>query len=116
MSPAGAVIAMPGAQVLDLIQLRLQRALRERQRYRYVTPRVTAEGDGFLIQSPCCSRNVDPQGGLIDIALLMPMACGHWHLSSRDHAAGWWVERLRDQPLEALLDALCVDAERAFWP
>ena len=115
MSPAGAVIAMPGAQVLDLIQLRLQRALRERQRYRYVTPRVTAEDEGFLIQSPCCSRNVDPQGGLIDIALLMPMACGHWRLSSRDHATSMWVERLQDQPLEVLLEALCVDSERVFW-
>ena len=115
MSPAGAVIAMPGAQVLDLIQLRLQRALRERQRYRYVTPRVTAEDEGFLIQSPCCSRNVDPQGGLIDIALLMPMACGHWRLSSRDHATSMWVERLQDQPLEVLLEALCVDTERVFW-
>jgi len=115
VSPAGAVIAMPGAQVLDLIQLRLQRALRERQRYRYVTPRVTAEDEGFLIQSPCCSRNVDPQGGLIDIALLMPMACGHWRLSSRDHATNMWVERLQDQPLEVLLEALCVDSERVFW-
>lgn len=113
MTAEAAAMATP---VLDLIQLRLQRALRMRQRYRYVTPRVSAQGDGFVIQSPCCSRNVDPQGGLIDIALLMPMPCGHWHLSSRDHAAGCWVERLRDQPLEALLDALCVDAERAFWP
>jgi len=104
------------APVLDLIQHRLQRALRMRQRYRYVTPRVSAEGSGFLIQSPCCSRNVDPLGGLIDIALLAPMAGGHWRLSSRDHVAGCWVERLRDLPLDVLLDALCVDAERAFWP
>jgi len=115
VSLADAGIAVPGAQVLDLIQLRLQRALRDRQRYRYVTPRVTAEGEGFRVQSPCCSRNVDPQGGLIDIALLMPMPCGHWRLSSRDHAAGVWVERWRDQPLEVLLEALCVDTERVFW-
>ena len=115
MSLADAGIAVPGAQVLDLIQLRLQRALRDRQRYRYVTPRVTAEGEGFRVQSPCCSRNVDPQGGLIDIALLMPMPCGHWRLSSRDRAAGVWVERWRDQPLEVLLEALCVDTERVFW-
>lgn len=115
MNTDSAVMAVPGAQVLDLIQHRLQRALRERQRYRYVTPRVTPQGDGFLVQSPCCSRNVDPQGGLIDIALLMPMAFGHWCLSSRDHAAGIWVERLRDQPLEPLIEALCVDTERVFW-
>jgi len=115
VSLADAGIAVPGAQVLDLIQLRLQRALRERQRYRYVTPRVSTEGEGFCVQSPCCSRNVDPQGGLIDIALLQPMADGHWCLSSRDHAAGRWVERLQDQPLEVLLEALCVDTERVFW-
>lgn len=110
-----AVKTASGAQVLDLIQLRLQRALRERQRYRYVTPRVTVHDDGFRVQSPCCSRNVDPQGGLIDIALLQPMVGGHWCLSSRDHAAGVWVPQLQDQPLEVLLEALCVDTERVFW-
>lgn len=115
MTTHSAVKVAPGAQVLDLIQLRLQRALRERQRYRYVTPRVTTQGEGFLIQSPCCSRHVDPQGGVIDIALLMPMTCGHWSLSSRDHAIRAWVPQLQDQPLELLLEALCVDTERVFW-
>jgi len=116
VSPAAAFLPVPAGQVLDLMQHRLQRALRERLRYRYVKPSVLPEGEGFRIQSPCCSRNVDPQGGLIDIALLVPQPCGRWCLSSRDHASGTWVLRCQDQPLEALIDALCTDADRHFWP
>jgi hypothetical protein len=98
------------------MQQRLQRALRERLRYRYVKPKVLAEGGQFRIQSPCCSRNVDPQGGLIDIALLSPQGGGHWSLSSRDHATCAWVLRFQDQPLDALIETLCLDTERQFWP
>ncbi len=107
---------------------RLKRALRQRVRYRYVKPLVLREGQSFRIQSPCCSRNVDPGGGLIDIALLTPGAgdsadeggatgaAGGWSLSARDHAAGVWLTRLQGQPLDTVLDALCVDSERQFWP
>lgn len=105
--------------VSDLMIHRLQRALRERVRYRYVEPLVLREGESFRIQSPCCSRNVDPSGGLIDIALLTPGPAGatnDWSLSARDHAAGVWRACLSDAPLELLLDALCVDSERQFWP
>ena len=116
MRPADAAIAAPGAQVLDLIQLRLQRALRARQRYRYVKPVVLAEGGNFRIQSPCCSRHVDPQGGQIDIALLAPQPDGHWRLCARDHASGTWVVRFDHQPLDAALERLCTDTERQFWP
>ena len=116
MSPAAAFMPVPGGQVLDLMQHRLQRALRERLRYRYVKPSVLAEGDNFRIQSPCCSRNVDPQGGKIDIALLVPQACGHWSLCARDHASSTWIVRFQNQPLDAALELLCVDTERQFWP
>ncbi|MCX7257896.1 MAG: hypothetical protein NTZ64_14575 [Polaromonas sp.] len=117
--------ASPVSPVSDLMIHRLQRALRERVRYRYVEPLVLREGESFRIQSPCCSRNVDPSGGLIDIALLTPGpvgadgvagAGGDWSLSARDHAAGVWRACLSDAPLELLLDALCVDSERQFWP
>lgn len=103
----------------DFMIYRLERALRERVRYRYVEPRVLREGESFRIQSPCCSRNIDPSGGLIDIALLTPGPVGatnDWSLSARDHAAGVWRACLSDAPLELLLDALCVDSERQFWP
>lgn len=111
-----AVAAPVRGQVGDFMLYRLERALRERVRYRYVEPRVLREGEGFRIQSPCCSRNVDPSGGLIDIALLVPGAGKGWSLSSRDHASGTWMPRMSDEPLDALLDTLCIDSERQFWP
>ncbi len=105
----------PGGQVLDFMALRLERALRQRVRYRYVQPNVLHEGESFRIESPCCSRNVDPQGGVIDIALLAPGGQG-WRLFSRDHIAHAWILRHEDEQLDALLDLLCVDSERQFWP
>ena len=123
------VAALPSASpVSDLMIRRLERALRERVRYRYVEPLVLREGESFRIQSPCCSRNVDPSGGLIDIALLTPGTAGahgatgaggagvSWSLSARDHLKSVWRVCLSDAPLALLLDALCVDSERQFWP
>lgn len=95
---------------------RIQRALRERVRYRYVRPQILREGENFRIQSPCCSRNVDPNGGLIDIALLVPDGLNAWSLCSRDHTNQVWVVQLSNQPLDVLLDALCRDDARQFWP
>lgn len=109
-------VAAASGPVRDLMQHRLERALRERVRYRYVQPRVLREGESFRIQSPCCSRNVDPSGGMIDIALLVPSAGQRWCLSARDHVNGTWVSRFKDEPLDALLDVLCIDKERQFWP
>jgi uncharacterized protein (DUF1919 family) len=94
---------------------RMERALRERVRYRYVQPQVLREGDAFRIQSPCCSRKVDPTGGLIDIALLVPHYGSHWCLCSRDRANNTWEPRHQDVSLDLLLDLLCVDSERQFW-
>lgn len=110
------------------MQHRLERALRQRVRYRYVQPRVLREGAGLRIESPCCSRNVDPGGGVIDIALLIPSASRTlsdqppdkrgrgWSLHARDHAAGAWVLQHESDQLDVLLDLLCIDAERQFWP
>ena len=115
-------------KVRDLIQHRLERALRERVRYRYVRPRVLREAGGFRIESPCCSRNVDPHGGTIDIALLVPpvstpnAGCGspstrqRWSLCARDYVLGTWVTQCENESLEHLLDLLCLDSERRFWP
>ena len=116
MNTAAAVMVPTGAQVVDLMQHRLAHALQERVRYRYVQPRVLREENSFRIQSPCCSRNVDPNGGLIDIALLVPHDTGRWCLCARDHANNTWVARFQDEPLDVLLDLLCVDNEREFWP
>jgi hypothetical protein len=126
-----AVAVQSGSAVSDFMIHRVARALRERVRYRYVAPRVLREGESFRIQSPCCSRNVDPSGGLIDIALLTPgvagvsgagvasgtgSTAGLWSLSARDHANSAWRVCLQGEPLDTVLDALCVDSERQFWP
>lgn len=116
MSMAAPMTVLAGGQVHDFMQHRLERALLQRVRYRYVQPSVLREENSFRIQSPCCSRNVDPTGGLIDIALLVPGAAQRWCLFARDHVNGTWVPRFTDEPLEQLLDLLCVDHERLFWP
>jgi hypothetical protein len=105
-----------GCQIVDLVQHRLEQALRQRARYRYVRPRVVHDSRGFLVQSPCCSRNVDPTGGLIDIALLVHGEQGRWSLCARDHAHATWVARFEHESLDTLLNALCTDSERQFWP
>ena len=116
MNMTAAARSPVGGQVHDLIQHRLERALRERVRYRYVKPNVLVEGGSYRIQSPCCSRKVDPAGGLIDIALLIPHEANSWCLCSRDHASRTWVTRFQNESLDNLLDLLCIDSERQFWP
>jgi len=113
---AAAVLVPVSAQVHDLMQHRLEQALGERVRYRYVQPHVLLENGSYRIQSPCCSRKIDPTGGLIDIALLVPHAGNRWCLCSRDHANNTWVARFQDESLDTVLDLLCVDSERQFWP
>ena len=128
MNTHKATVAAPfHGQVRDLMQHRLERALRERVRYRYVQPSVLREGENFRVQSPCCSRNVDAKGGLIDIALLQPVAAPvdgkasiqplqGWRLFSRNHLRASWESRYEDQQLDDLLDLLCLDPDRLFWP
>ncbi|MGL1489203.1 hypothetical protein ACSTJH_00065, partial [Vibrio parahaemolyticus] len=41
---------------------RIERALRSRRRYRYVSPKVSCVSGGYLVESPCCSRNIDAEG------------------------------------------------------
>lgn len=108
-------VTATSAEVLDLVVRRVERALKERVRYRYVKPQVLHEGESYRIQSPCCSRKVDPSGGLIDIALLVPHEGSHWCLCSRDHANSTWEPRHQDASLDVLLDLLCVDSEHQFW-
>lgn len=126
--------ASSGAQVCDLIAHRVLRALAERVRYRYVQPRVWRDGAAFRIESPCCSRNVEPSGGVIDIALLLPPGVtetvgntadhmpdqtpdlSQWRLYARNHAQGTWQFHEQAAQMDELLDMLCLDAQRVFWP
>lgn len=115
-SSVGTVAQAPArSAVLDFVVHRVRRALRARKRYRYVQPRVLREGAALRIESPCCSRNIDPQGGVIDIARLRPGRGHLWVLQWRDHAQGRWVDHSRSDRLDELLDILCVDGRREFW-
>ena len=105
----------PAGEVLSLDGARIERALRARQRYRYVRPRVEPTASGWAIYSRNCSRSIDPAGGEIAIAWLRS-GPGGWSLYARDHAAGRWLLRLRGAPLPSLLALLCADPNREFWP
>lgn len=104
------------AQVVGFMRPFIERALKDRVRYRYVQPTVLQDDGGFRIQAPCCSRNVDPEGGVIDIALLTSAPDGSWSLQVRDHAAGTWQPHAEGLSLGEALDTVCIDAERKFWP
>jgi hypothetical protein len=95
---------------------RIGRALEARERYRYVTPSVVPVAGGYRIESPCCSRNVDPEGGVIDVALLLYSGqLGHWRLFRKDHVRGSWEFHSTHARLHELLDGLNADVDRAFW-
>lgn len=96
---------------------RIERALARRERYRYVSPRVIADAaeHGYRIESPCCSRNIEPQGGIIDIALLKYFK-PHWLLYRKDHTYSTWVLHSVVDTLHAALEVLLPDEERIFWP
>ncbi|MGA8172655.1 MAG: hypothetical protein WB816_17730 [Methylocystis sp.] len=113
----GTIAGAPAsAQPNEFDYRRIQRALKQRRRYRYVTPLLLKTANGYRIQSPCCSRNVDPDGGLIDIALLLfDDSNGNWRLLRKDHAAGAWELDSVFPRLAELLAYLGEDAERRFW-
>lgn len=96
---------------------RIERALEQRERYRYVTPQVVPDEEdrGYRIESPCCSRNVEPSGGIIDIALLKFFK-PHWLLYRKDHQYSTWVLHSVTDTLNEALDILLPDDERIFWP
>jgi hypothetical protein len=95
---------------------RIERALNDRKRYRYVSPRVHPVEGGYLIRSACCSRNIDPDGGEIDVALLRWHGSPPgWALMRRDHEADAWVLDGAFARLSELFDRLNSDPDRIFW-
>jgi len=100
----------------DVDRKRIERALKVRKRYRYVTPSVATVAGGYRIESPCCSRNIDPDGGVVDIALLIHDALRPaWQLFRKDHKRRAWELHSTYDRLGDLLDKLNADPERAFW-
>ncbi len=93
----------------------IERALRDRERYRYVHPRLQYEDSGWRVRSPCCSRRVDAEGGEIDIARLQPVDVRRWRLYAREHALASW-RLVQEGALGELLQRLRLDPLREFWP
>lgn len=95
---------------------RIVRLLEKRARYRYVMPLVDTCENGYRIQSPCCSRNIDADGGIIDIAMLEYDAqLDVWKLYRKDHALDRWQFHVLAQRLGEVMDCLAQDTARAFW-
>lgn len=107
-------VAGPHPNEFDL--RRIERWLEQRVRYRYVSPEVKPIVGGYLVVSPCCSRNIDASGGTIDIARLeYAHPEGIWRLYHKDHALGVWKLYLVAPALQALVVCLNEDTSRVFW-
>jgi len=103
------------ARIHDMDRVRIERALRNRVRYKYVQPAIERAEVGWVITSPCCSRNIDPTGGVIEIAWVEPGE-GAWAVYFKDHVHDRWVLHDESRHLQPLLDEICLDPMRVFWP
>jgi hypothetical protein len=105
------------AQPNDLDLQRIAQAIDQRARYRYVTPLIEGVESGYQISSPCCSRNVDAAGGVIQIARLLYVEHhDEWLLYRKDHRGGAWVMHTCARRLADILAHLRDDPSRVFWP
>ncbi len=93
----------------------VERAIQQRTRYLYVTPALHLVEGGFHIESPCCSRRVDAEGGMVDIALLLCPQPGTWMLNSKDHSTAKWLLHGTYKWLCDLLEELKKDSQQKFW-
>jgi hypothetical protein len=107
--------APDGGAVLALDRARIERALPRRERYKYVQPRVLAEGGGWKIVSPNCSRSVDPAGGEIDIARFLPAPDGLWRLQARNDTRAAWITKAEALTLAAALARVMADPLGEYW-
>ncbi|MFB9267582.1 DUF3024 domain-containing protein [Bradyrhizobium erythrophlei] len=100
----------------ELDRKRIERGLSSRRHYRYVSPSVTPVRGGYLIESPCCSHNIDKNGGRIDVALIhYDAVSGIWKLFWKNHARGIWEFYSIYHRLTSAVDELNTDPERLFW-
>lgn len=104
------------SQQLNMFERKqIERAIGKRKRYRYVRPKVRTVREGILVESPCCSRRIDPAGGMVDIALVQHLPSGDWRLYRKDHFAATWKLHSLHERLVDLLEPLKDDPERIFW-
>jgi hypothetical protein len=109
-------VAAPAMHPNDIDRKRIERALDRRARYRYVTPEVRAVRNGYRVVSPCCSRRIRPDGGVIDIAWLRYVGSSRrWRLYRKDHNRVCWELREEFANLFDALEELSLDADHAYW-
>lgn len=107
-------VAGPHPNEFDLRRIEL--LLEKRLRYRYVSPEVQPVSDGYLVVSPCCSRNIDASGGTIDIARIEYIYPeGMWRLYHKEHELSVWKLYLAAPSLQLLIVCLNEDSTRVFW-
>jgi hypothetical protein len=95
---------------------RIRHMLEQRVRYRYVTPVVQPIPGGYLVVSPCCSRNIDTNGGIIDIARIeYAQLKGQWQIYHKDHQQAAWKLHSSATTLQELISSLNEDPTRVFW-
>jgi hypothetical protein len=95
---------------------RIRHMLEQRVRYRYVTPVVQPIPGGYLVVSPCCSRNIDSSGGIIDIARIAYLQSeGVWQIYRKDHRQAVWKLHSATTTLQELIASLNEDPSRVFW-
>jgi hypothetical protein len=95
---------------------RIKHMLEQRVRYRYVSPVVQPIPGGYLVVSPCCSRNIDTSGGIIDIARIeYVQAEATWQLYHKDHQLAAWKLHSIAPTLQLLISCLNEDPSRVFW-
>jgi len=95
---------------------RIERAIAGRRRYRYVSPSVHMVNGGYVVRSPCCSRNIDPDGGVVDVALAQFRSAPlPWLLYCKDHDTPQWLLYATYNQLAELLADLNADPDRRFW-
>ncbi|WFU20623.1 hypothetical protein [Bradyrhizobium sp. CB3481] len=112
----GKVVSGLIAHPNELDRKRIERALSSRKRYRYVSPNVKPVRSGYLIESLCCSGNIDRDGGLIDVAVIHhDTMSATWRLFHKDHALGLWKFHSIHRRLTAAIDELNTDPEQVFW-
>jgi hypothetical protein len=105
----------------DLVQpdegdrIRVRWSLRRRRRYRYVNPKVRVVTGGLLIESPCCSRRIDPSGGTVDIAFVQQLKSGELRLYRTDYAADVWRLHGVYRKIADLIQQLNDDPDQLFW-
>jgi hypothetical protein len=115
-SATTAARAPAGQHPNEVDRKRIERAIENRKRYRYVSPSVHPIDNGYCVKSPCCSRNIDPHGGVVDVAIVQhAQGARPWRLYRKERSTNDWLLYAEYERLGDLLEQLNTDPQRSFW-